>query len=97
MAVPKSDMLRKHMSAMRKITAHKRSLLHVMTGCISSQLCHRFLQSTYIGNLIYGVASAAVEEFVRKVKGRVPCTGSAALQRRLFLSAVRSEFVYLMG
>ena len=58
------------MGATREIAAYERSLFHVMMGWSSLQCRHCFLQPSYIGNLIYGVASAAaVEEFDRKAQG----------------------------
>ena len=59
------------MGATREIAAHERSLLRVMIGWSSSQFRHRFLQPSYVSNLIYGVASVAVEEFSRKAQGSV--------------------------
>ena len=60
----------KDMGATREIAAHERSLFHVMMGWSSLQFCHCSLQPSYVGNLIYGVASsAAVEEFGGKEKG----------------------------
>ena len=59
----------KDVGAMREITVHERSLSHVMMDWGSLQLCLRFLQPSYVSNLIHGVAAAAMEELGRKVQG----------------------------
>ena len=57
------------MGATREIAAHKRFVFNVMMGWISLQFRHHFLQHSYVSNLIYDVASAAVEELGRNAQG----------------------------
>ena len=93
----------KDMVATREIVAHERSLFYVVMGHNSLQFCHHFFQPSYVGNLIYGVVSAAVEEFVSKVQGSaIHKFRSTAM--KIVLNAVRmpnktigSEFVHLSG
>ena len=59
----------KDMGAAGEIIAHKRSLFHVVMGWSSLQFRHRFLEPGYVGTLIYGVASYAVEEFGGRAQG----------------------------
>ena len=71
-----------NMGAMREIAACERFLFHVIMDQSSLQVCHFFLQPSYmyVCNLIYGVASAAVEESYRKLQCVVPYISSAVLQ-----------------
>ena len=62
-------LLYKDVGSTGEVATYQRFLSCMMIGWSIPQLFHRFLQPSYVSNLNYGVASAALEEFGRKPQG----------------------------